>query len=94
MVEGLFALFNSDFQLPVNLGNPKEYTILELSKLINDVVNNESGIVNKILPKDDPKMRRPDISLANKKLNWYPKVSLKQGLHHTTDWFKKEIGKT
>lgn len=91
MVEGLFALFNSNFQSPINLGNPKEHSIMELSQLINQFVNNDSGIIMKSLPKDDPQMRCPDISLAKQELNWSPKVGIKSGLYLTTNWFREQL---
>ena len=89
MIEGLIKLMNSNLAVPVNLGNPKEFTINELSKEVISLTNSKSKIVHKPLPEDDPKKRKPDISLAIRKLKWSPKVSLKEGLTHTIDYFKK-----
>lgn len=90
LVEGLLKMMDCDgFVGPVNLGNPAEYTILELAQMIKELTNSKSEIVFKPLPKDDPTRRRPDISLAREKLNWEPKVSIRDGLLKTIDYFKK-----
>ena len=92
--EGLIRLMNSDYQEPVNLGNPDEITTLELAEKIKELTNSKSKIVFKELPKDDPERRRPDISKAKNILNWEPKVSLEDGLKITIDWFKNRLEKT
>ena len=74
---------------PVNIGNPREFTILEFAHLIRKFYAPKAKIVFKALPKDDPKQRRPDISLARKELEWDPKVPLEQGIKLTMDWFAK-----
>ena len=72
---------------PVNLGNPKEFTIMELARLVISLTGTKSKIVYKTLPLDDPRQRQPDISRAKKELKWSPKVPLKEGLETTIDWF-------
>jgi nucleoside-diphosphate-sugar epimerase len=88
-VAGLIALMESDYSLPVNIGNPLEITILEFAKKIVELCGSKSQIDFKPLPKDDPVRRKPDISLAKEKLGWEPTVSLEEGLKKTIDWFKK-----
>jgi len=88
MIEGIFKLMNSKINEPVNLGNPEEFKILELAKTILDLTSSKSKIIFKSLPEGDPKKRRPDISKAKRMLNWQPKVSLKEGLKKTIEWFK------
>ena len=78
---------DDDFVGPVNIGNPGEFTILELAEKIIDFVGSKSKIVNKRLPQDDPARRRPDITLAQEKLGWEPKVELDQGLRQTIAYF-------
>jgi dTDP-glucose 4,6-dehydratase len=87
LIEGLFRLMNSRINEPVNLGNPNEFTILELARLMIKLTNIKSKIVFKPLPEDDPRQRRPDIRRAKKILKWQSKVELKQGLLKTIEWF-------
>ncbi len=89
MIEGIYKMMNSNFIGPVNLGNPEEFTILELANIIKRLTNSKSKFVFKPLPKDDPIRRRPDISLAKKELEWEPKIGLEEGLKRTIDYFKK-----
>ena len=77
-----------DFIGPVNLGNPDEFTILELATLVVELTSSKSKIVTKPLPVDDPARRRPDITLAKKHLDWQPQVKLREGLARTIDWFR------
>ncbi|MGL6283847.1 MAG: NAD-dependent epimerase/dehydratase family protein, partial [Microcoleaceae cyanobacterium] len=92
LVEGLMRLMNNDFIGPVNLGNPGEYTILELAQKIQNMVNPEAEIIFKELPADDPKQRQPDISRAKKYLqDWEPKIPLDQGLKLTIDDFRERL---
>ncbi len=93
LVEGAVRMMNNKegFIGPVNLGNPSERTILEFAELIIKLTNSNSKIINKPLPKDDPARRRPDISLAKEKLNWEPKVDIKEGLLKTISYFEKKI---
>jgi UDP-glucuronate decarboxylase len=90
LIFGLVKMMQSkNFTGPVNLGNPKEFTISDLAKKIIGISGSKSKIIFKPLPEDDPKQRRPDISLALKKLNWEPKVNLDMGLKSTIQYFKK-----
>ena len=81
----------SDFTGPVNIGNPGEFTILQLAELVLRLTTSKSKIVHKSLPQDDPKQRKPDIRLAKEVLEWGPKVSLEDGLRETISYFKKII---
>ena len=91
LVEGLIALMNSNYTKPVNLGNPDEYSMLDFAKKIIERTSSNSNIGYDPLPIDDPKKRCPDISRAQKELNWTPKVSLDEGLKKTISWFNKLI---
>ncbi len=95
LIDGMIRLMDSpkDFTGPVNIGNPSEFSILELAKEILALTNSKSKIVFHPLPQDDPKQRKPDITLAQKELKWQPKVPLKEGLKHTIRYFKKFINK-
>ncbi len=73
---------------PINIGNPREFTVLEFAQLVLKETGTKSKIVYKPLPVDDPKQRRPDITLASKELGWTPKVALEDGLKETIAWFK------
>jgi UDP-glucuronate decarboxylase len=81
------------FPGPVNLGNPGEYKVRDLAEIIIKMTNSKSRIINLPLPSDDPTVRRPDISLAKKELNWEPKVDLNEGLLLTIAYFDKELTK-
>lgn len=93
LVEGLMSLMNTpdDFVQPVNIGNPEEYTILELAQKIIEVLNSNSQIVFLPVVQDDPRKRRPDITLAKRVLNWQPKVNLEEGLRITANYYKQLI---
>jgi dTDP-glucose 4,6-dehydratase len=91
LIEGITRLLYSDLTEPVNVGNPGEMTVLELAKLVRELVNSMSQIVMKPLPVDDPKVRQPDITRARKHLGWEPKVSLREGLTNTIEYFRKEV---
>ncbi len=95
LIDGIIRLMNApdDFYGPVNLGNPDEFTILELARRVIDLTNSRSKIVFQPLPSDDPAQRKPDITLAREKLGWQPGISLEQGLVGTIAYFK-EILKT
>ena len=80
---------NNDFTGPINIGNPNEFTIQELADKIVDLTNSKSQIVFKSLPEDDPKQRKPDISLAKEKINWEPTTGLIDGLKETINYFEK-----
>jgi UDP-glucuronate decarboxylase len=88
LVDGLIALMNGDYIGPVNLGNPSEYTILELAEKIQGMINPDAEIQFKPLPQDDPKQRQPDITRAKTYLNWEPTVPLNQGLKLTIEDFQ------
>ncbi len=96
LIEGLIRLMNTadDFTGPINLGNPGEFTILELAQKIIDITGSKSKIVFKPLPQDDPLQRRPDINLAKEKLNWQPVVKLEQGLKNTVEYFDRILTDT
>ena len=90
MVLGIDKLINSDKSIngPINIGNDSEYTILEIAKIIIGLTESQSKIIFKSFPEDDPLMRKPDIRLANNLLNWYPRITLKDGLIKTINYFK------
>ncbi len=79
---------SDDFVGPVNIGNPGEFTIRELAELVLELTGVPSKLVMRPLPADDPTRRRPDITLAKSKLDWQPKISLREGLTKTIDWFR------
>ncbi|HAV43421.1 TPA: NAD-dependent dehydratase [bacterium] len=89
MVEGIYSLINSSINEPVNLGNPEEMSILDLASLIIELTGSKSKIVHRPLPKDDPRIRQPDISRARSLLNWEPKIDLQEGLKMTIGWFRR-----
>jgi len=93
LLDGLIRLMNSpdDFTGPVNLGNPVEFTILELARKVIALTGSESKIVFKPLPEDDPKQRKPDISLAKDVLGWQPEVILEEGLKNTIGYFRNIV---
>jgi len=88
LIEGFIRLIESDYQLPVNLGNPIERSVLDLATRINSLVGNAAGVIHKPMPIDDPSRRRPDISLAKAELGWEPAVSFEDGLATTIRWFE------
>ncbi|MBS3819499.1 SDR family oxidoreductase [bacterium] len=92
MLQGIIALMEQDdLRGPINLGNPKEHTILELAKKIIHMTGSSSPIIHKPLPSDDPVRRCPDISTARKKLGWEPRVGLEEGLEKTIRYFKEKL---
>ncbi len=93
LIDGLIKLMNSpdDFTGPVNLGNPVEFSILELAQKVIELTGSKSKIVFKSLPADDPMQRQPDISLAEQVLNWETKIPLEEGLKKTVDYFRDMI---
>lgn len=93
LIEGMVRLMNSraGFTGPVNIGNPGEFSIRELADLIIELTGSKSGIINKPLPSDDPKQRKPLIDLARKELNWEPSVQLREGLVRTIAYFSELI---
>jgi len=91
LVEGFIRLMNSDYVGPVNLGNPDEYTILELAEAVQNLINPDAKIKFEPLPSDDPRRRRPDITKAKTLLNWEPTIPLQQGLKLTIEDFRNRI---
>ena len=90
LIEGMIRMMNGpdEFVGPVNIGNPGEFTILELAEKVIALTGSESKIVHKPLPADDPTQRQPDITLARERLGWEPKVKLDEGLAKTIEWFQ------
>jgi dTDP-glucose 4,6-dehydratase len=91
LIEGIYRLLKSGINEPVNIGNPRELTLLELAQMIKAAAGSRSKIVFRPLPEDDPKVRRPDITLAKKRLKWEPKISLEEGLRKTVAFFKRKV---
>ena len=94
LIDGLIAMMDTPegFTGPVNVGNPDEFTMLELAELVIKMTGAHSRIVFKPLPEDDPRQRKPDISLAGEKLGWTPKVPLQEGISRTVDYFRHLLG--
>jgi UDP-glucuronate decarboxylase len=90
-VDGLLRLMDADFEGPVNLGNPREHTVLELAELVLRLTGSRSTLERRPVPPDDPQRRRPDITLARERLQWEPKVSLEDGLRETIEYFRREL---
>jgi dTDP-glucose 4,6-dehydratase len=90
-VDGIFRLFHSDYPTPVNIGNPNELTVREMAERVIEQTGSTSTIKYQPLPKDDPKVRRPDITLARRELGWEPVVSLEEGLGKTIPYFRKLV---
>ncbi len=93
LIEGIYRLLLSDQVDPVNIGNPAEMTVMQFAETIKELTGTTSTIVHKPLPTDDPKQRRPDITLARGKLGWEPKVELREGLAKTIAWFRERTGR-
>jgi len=92
LVEGIYRLLMSDHHMPVNIGNDTEISILDFAKEVIELVQNKDAkIVFKDLPMDDPKVRRPDISLAKKVLDWEPSISRADGIQRTYEYFKTVV---
>jgi dTDP-glucose 4,6-dehydratase len=91
-VRGILALVDSGVAEPVNIGNPDEFTVAELAKLVLELTGSSSEIVHEPLPDDDPVRRRPDIGRARALLRWEPEVALVDGLARTLEWYREELG--
>ena len=93
LIKGVISLMNSNNHIigPINLGNPVEYKIIDLAKLIVVMTGSKSKIITKPLPEDDPLQRKPDISMAKETLNWFPEIELEKGLLQTIEYFEKRI---
>ncbi|MDE2059358.1 MAG: SDR family oxidoreductase [candidate division NC10 bacterium] len=94
LVEGLYCLLMSDEVNPVNIGNPKEFTVLDLAHMVLRSIDGRSTIEFRPLPLDDPRVRQPDIGLAREKLGWEPKVQIEEGLTLTIEYFRKQLVKS
>ena len=94
LIDAVTAMMDTPegFTGPVNVGNPREFTMLELAQLITRLTGTRSGIVFRSLPQDDPRQRKPDIALARKELHWEPKVDLEEGIRRTIAYFKELLG--
>ena len=93
MVDGLVSLCESDVTGPVNLGNPEEISVLEFAREIIALTDSRSEIIHVERPKDDPQLRRPDISRARELLGWEPRVPRREGLARTIEWFRQRLAK-
>jgi dTDP-glucose 4,6-dehydratase len=91
LIEGIYRLLISGMNEPVNIGNPKEMTIKEMAEKILQATKSKSKIIHTALPEDDPKVRQPDITLAQKALDWEPKVGLDEGLKSTLEYFTAKV---
>ena len=94
LIEGMIRMMRTgdDFTGPVNIGNPGEFTMLELAQKVIELTGSKSKIIFQPLPQDDPRQRKPDISLAHEKLDgWEPTIKLEEGLKHTIEYFKKLV---
>ena len=93
LIEGFVRLMVSDKEItgPVNLGNPGEFTIRQLASQVLEIVEADTNLIEAPLPEDDPKQRKPDISLAQKTLGWEPAIPLEEGLRRTVDYFRQQI---
>ena len=90
-IRGILALLDSNERGPINIGNPVEFTMLELAELVLELTGSQSQLVYEALPADDPLQRCPDITLARELLKWEPTVDLREGLRNTIDWFQKTL---
>ena len=91
LIEGIYRLMISDYDLPMNIGNPTELTMLQFADAIIKATKSRSKIVFKPLPQDDPRQRKPDITKARKILKWEPKVPLAAGLKQTIAYFRDKV---
>uniref|UniRef100_A0A0N5C7G5 UDP-glucuronate decarboxylase n=1 Tax=Strongyloides papillosus TaxID=174720 RepID=A0A0N5C7G5_STREA len=91
LVTGLIALMNSNITIPINIGNPEEYTINEFAYIIKNITNSSSRILHLQHQEDDPQQRRPDIERAFNLIHWKPKYSMREGLRHTINYFRNEL---
>ena len=92
LVEAILRTMEQDETVgPINIGNPVEFTMLELAELVFELTGSQSQLVYEALPADDPLQRCPDITLARQLLKWEPTVELREGLRHTIDWFQKTL---
>ncbi len=88
LIDGIYKLSQSNYHEPVNIGNPREMTVLQFAKEIQKIIGSDQPIIHQELPMDDPKVRQPDITLARKLLGWEPKVPFEEGIVKTIDYFR------
>ena len=93
-VRGFLALLDSDYVGPVNIGNPNEFTILQLAELVIEITGSSSKIVHEPLPVDDPLQRKPDITKATEILGWKPEIELREGIEKATEYFRRVLDET
>ena len=91
LVEGLIRLMNGNYSGPVNIGNPEEFLVQDFATLVKETIKSPSKIINLPATRDDPKQRKPDISLAWEQLQWRPKVPVRDGILKTIEYFRKEL---
>jgi dTDP-glucose 4,6-dehydratase len=91
LIEGIHRLMLGNYDLPVNIGNPSEMSVLEFAREIIRATGSRSKVMFKPLPQDDPKQRRPDITKARKLLGWQPEVNLTEGLVKTIEYFRRKV---
>jgi dTDP-glucose 4,6-dehydratase len=91
LIEGIYRLFRSERTHPVNIGNASEFNILELAEIVLELTGSSAGVEHEPLPEDDPKVRRPDISIARDVLGWEPRVPLREGLTRTLEYFTRVL---
>ena len=91
LIDGIIKLIESNQEGPMNLGNPTEFTVLELASIVQKLTGSKSKIAYKPLPGDDPTQRKPNIDLATKTIKWQPKYKLKDGLLKTIDYFNSVV---
>ena len=91
LINGMILLMNSSYSMPVNLGNPDEFTVKDLAKILIKKVNPDGKLIYKNLPEDDPLRRKPDIKVAKNVLNWEPSITLSEGLDKTIKYFKNYL---
>ncbi len=91
LINGFIKLMNSNYCKPINVGNPSEFTILELAEMVKKKINPNLELIFKKLPTDDPKQRKPNINIAKQELSWEPKISLDKGLDSTINYFRSEL---
>ncbi|MDX1631785.1 MAG: UDP-glucuronic acid decarboxylase family protein [Thermoanaerobaculia bacterium] len=94
LVEGIWRLHGTEIHDPVNLGNPREMTVLEFAEIVLELTGSDSPISHRELPQDDPKVRQPDIGRAREELDWEPRVGLAEGLERTIDYFREVLVET
>ena len=91
LIDGIYRLLTSELHLPVNIGNPEEWTVLKMAEAIREMAGSNQPIVHKPLPVDDPKVRQPDVSLAKSQLGWEPRHPVREGLQATLEDFRRRF---